>query len=181
MACVRYFLIVSVSNVLSCILLEFFWWHFLVPNEILTNFERCVALCFALRGRDAQKYHPITAGITAAGCPDAGDRGGARRRRRQRRGAAAQGDIFYKCALFVHNFAGTVFLEKEFWKLSPDLFPISFPLWVLKVSSKCLFGVFNFSQKTNENKSTWGIIVLKSNFFVRFLGELRIPKSPFWN
>ena len=40
-----------------------------------------MALCFALRGRDAQKYHPITAGITAAGCPDAGDRGGARRRR----------------------------------------------------------------------------------------------------
>ena len=40
----------------------------------------------------------------------------------------------------------------------------------------CLF------QKTNKNKST--IIVVKSNFFVRFLGprfleELRIPKSPF--
>ena len=34
--------------------------------------------------------------------------------------------------------------------------------------SKCLFGVFNLSQKTNENKSTWGIIVVKSNFFVRF-------------
>ena len=45
--------------------------------------------------------------------------------------------------------------------------------------SKCLFGVFNFSQKTNENKSTWGIIVVKLNIFIRFLGELRIPKSPF--
>ena len=45
--------------------------------------------------------------------------------------------------------------------------------------SKCLFGVFNFSQKMNENKSTWGIIAVKSNFFVHFLGELRIPKSPF--
>ena len=37
-------------------------------------------------------------------------------------------------------------------------------------------------QKTNKNKSA--IIVVKSNFFVRFLGprfleELRIPKSPF--
>ena len=45
--------------------------------------------------------------------------------------------------------------------------------------SKCQFGVFNFSQKMNENKSTWGIIVLKSIFFVRILGELKIPKSPF--
>ena len=45
--------------------------------------------------------------------------------------------------------------------------------------SKCLFGVFTFSQKTNENKSAWGIIVVKSNLFVRFLGELRIPNSPF--
>ena len=40
---------------------------------------------------------------------------------------------------------------------------------------KCLFGVFNFLQKTNENKSTWVIIVVKSNLFVRFLEELRIP------
>ena len=30
--------------------------------------------------------------------------------------------------------------------------------------SKCLFGVFKFSQKTNENKSNWGIIVVKSKF-----------------
>ena len=45
--------------------------------------------------------------------------------------------------------------------------------------SKCLFSVFKLFQKTNEIKSTWGIIVVKSNFFVRFLGELRVPKSPF--
>ena len=37
--------------------------------------------------------------------------------------------------------------------------------------SKCLFGVFNFFQKTNENKSNWGIIVVKSNSFVCFLEE----------
>ena len=42
---------------------------------------------------------------------------------------------------------------------------------------KCLFDVFNFSQKTNKNKSTWGIIVVKLNFFVRFLGEMKIPKG----
>ena len=35
--------------------------------------------------------------------------------------------------------------------------------------SKCLFGVFNFFQKRNENKSTWGIIVVKLNSFFRFL------------
>ena len=45
--------------------------------------------------------------------------------------------------------------------------------------SKCLFSVFKLFQKTNENKSTWGIIVVKSNFFVRFLEELRTPESPF--
>ena len=27
--------------------------------------------------------------------------------------------------------------------------------------SKCLFGAFNFLQKTKENKSTWGFIVVK--------------------
>ena len=45
--------------------------------------------------------------------------------------------------------------------------------------SKCLFGVFKFFQKTNENKSTWGIIVVKLDFFICFLEELRIPKSLF--
>ena len=34
-------------------------------------------------------------------------------------------------------------------------------------TSKCCFGVFNFSQKTNENMSTWGIIVVKSNLIER--------------
>ena len=32
---------------------------------------------------------------------------------------------------------------------------------------------------TDENMSTWVIIVVKLNFFVRFLEELRISKSPF--
>ena len=45
--------------------------------------------------------------------------------------------------------------------------------------SKCLFGVFNSPKKKNENNSTWGTIVVKSNFFVRFLGELKIPKRHF--
>ena len=42
---------------------------------------------------------------------------------------------------------------------------------------KCLFGVFNFSQKTNKNKSTWGIIlVVKSNLFVLW-ENWRHPKT----
>ena len=41
------------------------------------------------------------------------------------------------------------------------------------------FWCLQFFQKTNENNSAWGIIVLKSNFFVRFLGELKIPKIHF--
>ena len=45
--------------------------------------------------------------------------------------------------------------------------------------SKSIFGVFKFFQKMNENKSTWGIIVVKSTSFAWFLEEVRIPKSPF--
>ena len=40
---------------------------------------------------------------------------------------------------------------------------------------KYLFGVFN----SPKNNSTWGIIVVKLNFFIRFLGELKIPKRHF--
>ena len=45
--------------------------------------------------------------------------------------------------------------------------------------SKYLFGVFSFLQKTNENKSTWSIIVVKSNSFVRFLEETLAWKNHF--
>ena len=37
--------------------------------------------------------------------------------------------------------------------------------------SKCLFGVLNFFQKPKENKSAWGIIVVKSDSFVCFLEQ----------
>ena len=45
------------------------------------------------------------------------------------------------------------------------------------------FWYFKFFQKTNENKLTWGIIVVKSIFICSFFGriedkELGIPKSP---
>ena len=74
--------------------------------------------------------------------------------------------------------------------------------------SKWFFGVVDFLQKTNENKSTWGIIVLKSKLFfqadvssqkmneqiwlyyydtsgrlifVRFLENIEDTKKTFWN
>jgi hypothetical protein len=45
--------------------------------------------------------------------------------------------------------------------------------------SKWFFGVVDFLKKTNENKSTWGIIVVKSNSFVHFLVEIDDPKNHF--
>ena len=45
--------------------------------------------------------------------------------------------------------------------------------------SKWFFGVDDFLQKTNENKSTWGIIVVESNSFVRFLEEIEDTKKTF--
>ena len=45
--------------------------------------------------------------------------------------------------------------------------------------SKWFFGVVDFLQKTNENKSTWGIIVVKSNLFVRFSEETSVWKKYF--
>ena len=45
--------------------------------------------------------------------------------------------------------------------------------------SKCRFGVFNFFQKMNKNKSTWGIIVVKLNSFVQFLEESLAWKNHF--
>ena len=43
------------------------------------------------------------------------------------------------------------------------------------MSSRCLL----FFQKTNENNLTWGTIVVRSNFFVRFLEEFKITKRHF--
>ena len=37
----------------------------------------------------------------------------------------------------------------------------------------------NFFQKTNENKSTWGFIVVRKNSFVRFLEETLVWKKHF--
>ena len=42
-----------------------------------------------------------------------------------------------------------------------------------------LFWCLQFSQKTNGKNSTWVTIVVKSNFFIRFLGELKLLKRHF--
>ena len=44
---------------------------------------------------------------------------------------------------------------------------------------KWFFGVFDFLQKTNKNKSIWGIIVVNSNSFICFLEEIEDIKTPF--
>ena len=41
------------------------------------------------------------------------------------------------------------------------------------------FWCFQFFQKSNENNSIWGAIVVWSNFFVRVLEELKITKRHF--
>ena len=45
--------------------------------------------------------------------------------------------------------------------------------------SKWFFGVVDFLQKMNKNKSTRGIIVVESNSFVHFLEEIDDPKNHF--
>ena len=50
-----------------------------------------------------------------------------------------------------------------------------------QIISKWFFGVFDFLQKTNQNKLTWGVILVKSNSFVRFLEEIKDTNKPFWN
>ena len=47
------------------------------------------------------------------------------------------------------------------------------------VNFEMVFGIVDFIQKTNENKLTLGIIVVKLNSFVRFLEEIDAPKNHF--
>ena len=48
-----------------------------------------------------------------------------------------------------------------------------------QIISKWFFGDFDFLQKTNKNKSTWGIIVVKLNSFVCSLEEIEDTKKHF--
>ena len=49
------------------------------------------------------------------------------------------------------------------------------------VNFEMSFWCLQFSQEKKENKSTWGILLVKLNFFVHFLGELKITKKHFEN
>ena len=52
--------------------------------------------------------------------------------------------------------------------------------WIVKVSQfRNVFLVSSNSSKKPENNLTWGAVVVRSNFFVRFSEELKIPKIHF--
>ena len=60
-------------------------------------------------------------------------------------------------------------------KRIPALFVNKTSAFKGQLISKWFFGVVDFLQKTNENKSTWGLIVVKSNLFVHSLEEIDDP------
>ena len=62
-------------------------------------------------------------------------------------------------------------MRKHFARSTPAVSPPKGQL-----ISKCLFSVFKFFQK-KRTKTSWPEV--KLNFLIRFLEELRIPKSPF--
>ena len=62
--------------------------------------------------------------------------------------------------------------SKSNWKKCSSIF-----FWDIgQLFSKCFFGVFNSPKKLTK---TIRLEVVKSNVFVRFLGELKIPKRDF--
>ena len=76
---------------------------------------------------------------------------------------------------------GKVQIFWECHKFEKDL-PIYLDLlYKGQLISECLFGVLNFSQKMNENKSTRGILVVKSIFFFCFFARIEDIKKSFWN
>ena len=67
---------------------------------------------------------------------------------------------------------------REIWTKSYRVFFKFYESPKGQLISKYLFGFFNFSQKTNENKSTWGIIVSsKVEFFRLFFGRIEDTKK----
>ena len=82
---------------------------------------------------------------------------------------------------FLHSALYTVF-KTIFYIALLEYKILNCPLWTVHkghLISNCLFGVFNSPKKTNKNKLPQGTIVVKSKFFIRFLGELKIPKRHF--
>ena len=74
-------------------------------------------------------------------------------------------------------FKGQVFWESHtISKKSPYLFDIT---CLGHLILKYLYDIFSFLRKTNQNRSTWGIIVVMSNLFVYFLEETLPWKNHF--
>ena len=86
----------------------------------------------------------------------------------------AKAYIIYEVALKFLCFAKTFANSIRGWR---QKIYKKFEITKGQIISKYLFGVFSFFQKTNENKWTWGIIVVKSNSFVRFLEEIDDSKT----
>ena len=87
--------------------------------------------------------------------------------------------MFYMVKSTIQNWKRAPLLTNEkfsvrFWLRKDEL-----RLTKGQIISKCLFGVFNFLQTTNEKKSPWGFIVVKKNSFVRFLEETSTWKNNF--
>ena len=85
---------------------------------------------------------------------------------------------------FGRSYNSTIF----FWDLLTfSIIHIKFPLKIKlglgsskgQIILKCLFGVFNFLQKMNKNKSTWGFIAVKQNSFIHFLEKTSAWKNNF--
>ena len=65
----------------------------------------------------------------------------------------------------------------QIWHLQNIYQQIQLDLKVRQFQHVFILRCLQFFQKTNKNKSTWGIIVDRSNFFVRFLEELKTLKD----
>jgi hypothetical protein len=72
-----------------------------------------------------------------------------------------------------HNICG------RFWTQSKVFSWVSVIFTKVKLISKCLLGVFHSPKKVIQNNSILGTIVVKSTFYVHFMGELKIPSRHF--
>ena len=97
--------------------------------------------------------------------------------------------ITISCISSIHKTSKLVWSNQKY-TFCCTIISESFSLWLKspkkrcqgtkgQMISKCPLGVFNFLQKTNENKSTWVIIVVKLNSFVHFLEEIDDLKNHF--
>ena len=95
---------------------------------------------------------------------------------------------FMNIILLFKNFTKGTNVKREFHNFTTRSWRHDWPhnglkhIWSrarIDKGQKNVFGVFNFLPKMNENKSTWGFIVVKQNSFARFLEETSTWKNHF--